>query len=108
MSQNLYIVLCIAVGAVITFLTRAIPFLVFGKRKLPFLMSYLGSVLPPAIMIILVCYCLRHVDVSCNPYGLPELISCVVVCFVHVMRKNMYVSIISGTVCYMFLLRVMY
>lgn len=104
-SEALYSVLMIAVAALVTWLTRAIPFLVFGKRQLPGMVVYLGEVLPPAIMVILVVYCLRNISFASPPYGLAELAACGGVCLSHKLLKNMYVSIILGTVCYMLLLR---
>ncbi len=46
-NDALYPILMIAVAALVTWLTRAIPFLVFGKRQLPGMVVYLGEVLPP-------------------------------------------------------------
>lgn len=107
MSAELYLILAIAVIATVTVLTRALPFLAFGKRELPVTVKYLGNVLPPAIMIVLVCYCLRNIDIAGAGHGLPELIACAAVAGVHLWKKNMYLSIIVGTVCYMILLRVL-
>lgn len=106
-SEALYSVLMIAVAALVTWLTRAIPFLVFGKRQLPGMVVYLGEVLPPAIMVILVVYCLRNISFASPPYGLAELAACGGVFLSHKLLKNMYVSIILGTVCYMLLIRVL-
>lgn len=106
-SEALYSVLMIAVAALVTWLTRAIPFLVFGKRQLPGMVVYLGEVLPPAIMVILVVYCLRNISFTTPPYGLAELAACGGVFLSHKLLKNMYVSIILGTVCYMLLIRVL-
>lgn len=106
-NDALYPILMIAVAALVTWLTRAIPFLVFGKRQLPGMVVYLGEVLPPAIMVILVIYCLRNISFASPPYGLAELAACGGVCLSHKLLKNMYVSIILGTVCYMLLLRVL-
>ena len=45
----------IAVAAIVTLFIRAIPFVLFGgKREVPATVTYLGKVLPPAIMVILV------------------------------------------------------
>ena len=106
-NDALYPILMIAVAALVTWLTRAIPFLVFGKRQLPGMVVYLGEVLPPAIMVILVIYCLRNMSFTTPPYGLAELAACGGVFLAHKLLKNMYVSIILGTVCYMLLLRVL-
>ncbi len=105
-NDALYPILVIAVAALVTWLTRAIPFLVLGKRQLPGMVVYLGEVLPPAIMVILVVYCLRNISFASPPYGLAELAACGAVFLSHRFLKNMYVSIILGTICYMALIRI--
>lgn len=56
-------VAAIAVMAIITFLTRALPFLLFDRGESPpKLVLYLGRVLPPAIIAMLIVYCLRGVS----------------------------------------------
>ena len=49
----------IAVMALVTVLTRALPFIFFRERT-PEYVSYLGKVLPSAIIGMLVVYCLRE------------------------------------------------
>ena len=50
----------IAVMAIVTFLTRVLPFLLFDRGESPpKLVLYLGRVLPPAIIAMLIVYCLR-------------------------------------------------
>jgi len=106
MANNVgYVTGVIAIAALVTWLTRALPFLVFGKRQLPQIMQYLGKVLPSAIMVILVIYCIRNINLSHYPYGLAEIISSITVILTQIWRKNMFISIIVGTVCYMVLIR---
>ena len=107
MSKEMTLVLVIAVITVVTVLTRALPFIAFGKKELPATVKYLGNVLPAAIMVILVCYCLKGIQFAESPHGLPELVACAAVAGVHLWKKNMYLSIIVCTVCYMVLLRVL-
>ncbi len=108
MNNSMYLFAAISLIAVITVLTRAIPFLLFGKKKeIPSMIRYLGSVLPSSIMIILVCYCLRNIQWTEAPHGLPELLACLAVFAVHLLKGNMYLSIIAGTGCYMLLLRML-
>ena len=53
----------IAVMAGVTFLTRALPFLLFDRGEHPpGLVLYLGRVLPPAIIAMLIVYCLKGVS----------------------------------------------
>ena len=107
MNNTVYLIAVIAVIAIVTWALRAFPFLLFGSRPLPKTIQYLGKVLPPAIMTILVIYCLRDTNVSQFPYGVPELAACTLIVILQILRKNMYLSIIAGTACYMILIRVM-
>ena len=42
------------------------------------------------------------------PYGLPELISVALVVILHLLRGNTLLSILSGTICYMILVQVVF
>ena len=71
-------------AAVIAF-TRFLPFLAFPEgRKRPAVITYLGKVLPYAIIGMLVVYCFKNVSVFTYPYGLPELIAAAFVVGMHV------------------------
>ena len=96
-------VCAIALGAMAT---RFTPFLLFpeGKRP-PELVVYLGRVLPPVMMGLLVVYCLKDVPILSNPYGLPELIAIAFIIAIHLWRKNVLLSIGCGTALYMFLVQ---
>ncbi|NLW69826.1 MAG: branched-chain amino acid transporter AzlD [Eubacteriaceae bacterium] len=107
MNDVVYFVCAVSVVAAATILTRALPFLIFGNRPLPEAVRYLGEYLPPAIMVILVIYCMRGISFTAYPFGAPEIISCAAVVLLHLWKKNMYVSIIGGTVCYMALCALM-
>ncbi len=96
----------IAVIAVVTLLLRALPFLIFSGRKTPAFVTYLGKVLPYAIMGMLVVYCLKDTTVLSFPYGIPELLACGVVVLLHLWRKNTLLSIGAGTAFYMLLVQV--
>ena len=99
----------IAVIAAVTILLRFLPFLVFGgKRKTPEIITYLGKVLPCAIMGMLVVFCLKGVSPTVYPYGLPELIACVLVVVLHVWKRNTLLSIVGGTACYMVLIQLVF
>ena len=105
MNSSVYPILAIGVVALVTWGLRAFPFLLFGSRPLPRVMRYLGQALPPAIMTVLVIYCLRGVVFQRSPFGVPELSAGALVLVLQIIRKNMYLSIIAGTVCYMVLIR---
>ena len=96
----------IAVIALVTAALRFLPFLIFGEnRKTPPLISYLGQVLPYAIMGMLVVYCLKDVSLISAPFGIPEIIGCAVVTLLHIWKRNTLLSIGAGTVCYMLLVQ---
>ena len=57
---DLHAVLLVAVTSVVTILLRFLPFAIFsGNRKTPAYVTYLGKVLPYAIMGMLVVFCLK-------------------------------------------------
>ena len=105
MDKTLHAILAIVVMAAVTFLLRTLPFLIFSKGKTPRFIGYLGKYLPFAIMGMLVVYCLKEVRPLAYPYGLPELIAIAVVALLHLWRRNTLLSIVGGTLCYMFLVQ---
>jgi len=101
---DLHSAVLIGVCALITAALRFIPFLVFGgKRKTPAFITYLGKVLPFAIMGMLVIFCLKNVSVSAWSYGIPELIGVVTVALLHIWKRNTLFSIAAGTAVYILL-----
>lgn len=105
----MYSITMIAVMTLVTAATRFLPFLIFGEhRKTPKLITYLGKVLPCAIMGMLVVYCLKEVSVLTFPYGLPELLGIVMVAALHLWKRNSLLSIGVGTVFYMVLVQVIF
>ena len=68
--------LLIAVMAGVTALLRFLPFFLF-RKKTPAYITYLGKVLPPAIIGMLVVYCLKDVSIFAAPHGLPEAIAAI-------------------------------
>ena len=103
---DLHSALMIAVIALVTAALRFLPFLIFGEnRKTPPLVSYLGQVLPYAIMGMLVVYCLKGVSLTAFPFGIPEFLGCAAVTLLHIWKRNTLLSIGVGTVCYMLLVQ---
>ena len=97
----------IAAMSVTTILLRFLPFLVFGK-KTPKYVTYLGKVLPPAIIGLLVIYCLKDLRFSVQPYGIPELIAAACVVIVQIRKRSSLISILTGTAVYMLLLQLVF
>lgn len=104
--DKLHAALLIAVVALVTAALRFLPFLIFGQnKKTPPLVTYLGQVLPYAIMGMLVVYCLKDITLSAAPFGIPEAVGCAIVAALHVWKRNTLLSIGVGTVCYMLLVQ---
>ena len=97
-------VILILVMSLVTVLLRFLPFVIFGKRETPKFLTYLGNVLPYAVMAMLVVYCVKDINVS-NALG--QLVSIGVVVLLHLWKRNTLLSIVAGTVCYMILIRVL-
>lgn len=107
MNGNGYVALLIAIMALVTWLLRFAPFLIFRKR-VPAYIVYLGNVLPPAIIGMLVIYCLKDVSLTAAPFGLPELIAGGSVVALQCWKKNSLISILCGTVLYMLLIQLVF
>ena len=99
----------IAAVAIATFATRAASFVVFPKGKeVPPTVKYIGMVLPPAVIGMLVVYCLRSTQLFAYPYGIPELIACLAVIGLHAWKRNVMLSVGAGTVLYMALVQMVF
>ena len=97
----------ILVMSLATVLLRLLPFMVFRDRT-PAYVTYLGRVLPPAIIGMLVIYCLKDVSLTVRPFGLPELIASACIVGAQVWKRNSLISILAGTVIYMALIQLVF
>ena len=106
--SNLYIFLALITSGVTTFAIRLFPFLVLrNQTNLSNRMQFIASVLPQAIITILVVYCLKDISFVEAPYGIPELIAVSIVVLLQWWKENTLLSIFVPTVIYMVLLQVM-
>ena len=104
--SSLIMIAAISLG---TFATRAASFLVFPKGKeVPPKVVFIGRILPPAIIGMLVVYCLRSTSVLAYPYGIPELIAGLTVVILHLWKRNIFLSIGAGTILYMVLVQTVF
>lgn len=100
----------ITIGAVVlgTMATRFLPFLVFPKGKTPpKFVQYLGKVLPCAAIGLLVVYCFKDIA-SSGTYGIPEILSVLLIIVLHKRKKNTLLSIGGGTALYMLLVQTVF
>lgn len=93
-------ILLILIIAVVTFMTRLLPFVAFENKSYP-IIEYLGDVLPYSIMAMLVVYCLKNVNLLQGNHGICEIIGVMSVVVLHVWKRNTLLSIIGGTLIYM-------
>lgn len=101
-TQRILTILAVVLG---TMLTRFLPFLIFPENKTPpKSITYLGTVLPSAVIGLLVIYCLKDA-VSTAYHGIPELISIIFIVILHKWKKNTLLSIAGGTIVYMLLIQ---
>ena len=90
----------------ITFGSRLLPFLLFGRGdQVPNWVVYLGKYLPPAMIALLVVYCVRDITFTAIGGWLPYLIAGTVVVGLQWKTKNDLVSIFTGTALYMILVQ---
>ncbi len=102
----LFIVL---VMALVTMLTRFLPFFLFGGGgELPKWVRFLGKFLPPAVMSVLLVFCIRSVDFIGGSYGIPELLCIGVAIGLHAWKRNTLLSIGVSTVLYMLLVQLVF
>lgn len=101
-AQSVMTIIIVTIG---TMITRFLPFIIFPESKTPpKIVAYLGSVLPYAVIGLLVVYCLKD-SVFTEYHALPELLAIAAVVIVHKWKKNTLLSIGVGTVLYMILVQ---
>ena len=88
------IILMIAVSAAVTFFLRILPFFAFsGEQKMPEWLDRLGQALPPAIMAVLLVYCLRDIPYDLENAAVPKLLGVAATFISYRFKHN---SLISG------------
>ncbi|MGL4606131.1 MAG: branched-chain amino acid transporter permease [Eubacteriaceae bacterium] len=108
-SQEMTAGVIVLIVAACTFLTRFLPFALFGGGKeVPEIVRTLGELLPPAVIAILVIYCLKGVNFTIPPNGIPEFIGVGIVVALHIWKRNNLLSIGGGTIIYMILVQYLF
>lgn len=102
-----YLLGAVAVMGVATLLTRLAPFWLLSAHREAAWLRFLGRYLPPAVMSVLVLYCLRGIDPGAPDHGLPQLLGVVVTVVVHLLWRQSLASIAAGTATCMLLLRLL-
>ncbi|WP_312643553.1 AzlD domain-containing protein [Hydrogenoanaerobacterium sp.] len=104
--QTLGIVGAVTLG---TMVTRFLPFFIFpdSKKTSPYI-TYLGKVLPYAVIGLLVVYCLKGVSFTTAPFSIPEAIAIACIVLLHIWKGNTLLSIGAGTLVYMLLVQLVF
>lgn len=94
-------VLLITAG--ITYFLRGLPFLFFTKKQMPGWLDRLGKSLPSAVMACLIVYCLQDTRFDGTLSGISGLIAAGVTMITYWLSKSMFISMLTATAAYMFL-----
>ena len=109
MIPNLsYSITIIILCTLCTQLTRFLPFFIFRNRKVPKVITYLGKILPMAVMTTLVIYCLRELNFTLVSNFIPQLLAVLFTVLIHLYKKNTLLSIFVGTASYMLMIQVLF
>lgn len=106
MTFIFHAVCIILIMAAVTALIRFLPFFLFDKgSEPPAWVKYLGSVLPPAVMSMLLVYCIRFVNLTNKNHGIPEISCIITAVLLHLWKRNTLLSIAVSTILYMILIQ---
>ncbi len=105
-KEILITALMIVIG---TAFLRFLPFFIINKSLSENkYVQFLGRILPYSMIALLVIYCIKDINIIKFPYGLPEIISIILVAVFQIIKRNVLISIGLGTVIYMFLVQVIF
>ena len=103
LAQEMLTVAAVVAG---TMVTRFLPFIIFpANKKTPPAITFLGQMLPAAVMGLLVIYCFKDVSFVSGTHGIPELLATAVTVLLQVFVRNMLLTIAGGTIFYMYLVQ---
>ncbi|MBO5690306.1 MAG: AzlD domain-containing protein [Spirochaetaceae bacterium] len=91
------------IAALVIFATRLFTFALYSKREPPSILRFIEKYIPPMIMAILLIYCLKDLDFTTRPFGLPQIIALLVTVVSYLWKGNSMVSIFGGTIVFMLL-----
>lgn len=109
MSHTTYLFYAIAVMAAVMLGLRAFPFILFGRgERAPEWVLYIGKIITPATIAMLIVYCFNGVQFTVWPSALPELIAGSVIIVTHILFRNVILSVFGGTIFYMILVQFLF
>ena len=108
-----FIIIVIFVCALMIFAERAFPFILFSKTNPPKIIKIIQKFIPTMVISCLLVYCLKDVTFT-DQNGLylkgfiPSFSALFVTLGLQLWKKNTLLSILSGTVLYMLMLRILW
>ncbi|MEE1357875.1 MAG: AzlD domain-containing protein [Clostridia bacterium] len=97
-----YAVVCIIVSGIATFLTRLIPFVLFGSgRPMPPMLKRMADVLPSAVIAVLVIYGVSGPLTALDMTTAASVAALLITVALHLWKKNTLLSVFGGTAAYM-------
>ncbi|MFY4777070.1 branched-chain amino acid transporter permease [Metabacillus sp. RGM 3146] len=103
LEQSIITIIMVILGTV---MTRILPFIIFPASKTPpSYIKYLGKVLPPAIIGLLVIYSLKDMSFFSGSHGLPEILAILCIVLLYIWMRNTLACIVIGTIIYMVLVQ---
>ena len=100
MDKNTYFIVVTLSLFVMIFVTRALPFFFSRVIKNSVALALLGEYLPAYIVMLLVLYEVGMKNFARYPYGIPAIISLVILFVFHAWKRNLMVSIFCGVISY--------
>ena len=107
-----FIIATVFMCALMIFAERAFPFVLFSKKNPPKLIRIIQKFIPTMVIACLLVYCLKDISFT-DENGLylkgfvPSFSASFVTLGLQLWKKNTLLSILSGTVLYMALLRIL-
>lgn len=102
-------IITIACLSVATLLTRFIPFILFpANKKVPRVITYLGKLLPAAVLAMLVVYCFKDYQSYDVHKMVATIVGSLVTVGLYLFKKSMLLPIAGGTIVYMVMVQFIY
>ena len=98
--------IAMGLSAVIIYATRALPFLIFNKKKPPMIVRFIEKYTPSLIIAVLIVCCFKDVSFSKLSLSVPYITATVSVVILHLKFKNTLISIFVPTIIFMILSRI--
>lgn len=99
----------VALMTAITFGSRLLPFALFGRGKTPpDWVVFMGKYLPPAMIALLVAYCVKDITFTALGGWLPYVLAGGAVVLVQWLTRKDLLSIFLGTALYMVLVQTVF